>query len=114
MIIAYTSAQHAFAGETFLKTSESVIITERAFHAHLMLHWIDRIMVWTSEQHVFSGETFFKIDESVITTQKSFHAHFMWHWNDAVLYWMFNPERHDDDVTVHHKILSATVTDSPI
>ena len=79
------SAYSAFTGETFFKTGESVIVIHRAFDAHFMLHWIDRmIMVWTSAQHVFAGETFLKTSESVIITERAFHAHLMLHWIDRM------------------------------
>ena len=85
MIMVLTDAQYVFAGEIFYKTDESVIAIERAFHAHFILHWMDRIiMVWTGVQHVFAGETILKTNESVIATYGGFYAHFMLLWIDDV------------------------------
>ena len=43
-IMIWTSAHHAFAGETiFFKTGESVIAIERAFRAYLILHKNDAV-----------------------------------------------------------------------
>ena len=44
MINVWTSANSAFAVETFFKTCTPVIATQRDFHAHFMLCWNDAVL----------------------------------------------------------------------
>ena len=67
MIIAWNSAHYTFAGETFFKTGESVIVTHRTFCAHFMFCQNDMVTAWTSAHYTFAVAIFFKTSESVIT-----------------------------------------------
>ena len=44
MIMVWTAVHNTFAIETFSKTDESVISTQRAYHVHFMLHRNDVVL----------------------------------------------------------------------
>ena len=42
-IIDWAGVHHVFTIETFFKIGESIITTQKAFHAHFKLHWNDAV-----------------------------------------------------------------------